>query len=184
MPNKEPFIKNECIVEIRYNPNSKLLDYRGKWAEAISQHMKLEHWNITNNRIEIFNEDKSTHIFLGYRNGGITISNVPNDKYFPNYINNLFSFIFALEGFGNPIFVERIGVRSKFCTPFPGPFKKLRNKYTNNYVNLTEHAYAVMGDAKLLDIGSPLRSFPRQTRKILILCVAQCQKNNILNFSQ
>ncbi len=150
-------IENECIFEIRYKPNSKLLDNRGNWAESISSHMNLEHWQIVGNRFDIFSEDKKYLLFLGYRNGGLSVSNVPNKEFFPNYTNKLLSFVFGLEDFGNPIFIERVGVRCKFCTPFNSSFENLRERYATRYISLTKQATEAIGnDAQLTDIGGHL----------------------------
>ena len=157
MPKTTNFVKNECIFEVRYKPNAKLLDHRGVWAEKIAQHLKLEHWQIVENRIDVFSEDRNTHAFLGFRNGGLTLLDVPNKEYFENYSRNLLEFIFALENFGNPIYIERIGVRCMFCTPFWGSFSELRDRFSTRYLNITKQGIEAIGsDAKLIDIGAPL----------------------------
>jgi hypothetical protein len=47
---------NEHVLEVRYKPNPKVLDYRGTWAESISDHMKLPEWRIVENRIDIYDK--------------------------------------------------------------------------------------------------------------------------------
>jgi hypothetical protein len=89
IPKSIGFRQNECIFEIRYKPNPKLLDRRGEWAESVSSHTKLEQWLIADNRIDIFNTEEITHMFLGYKNSGLTINDVPNKEYFPNYVEDL-----------------------------------------------------------------------------------------------
>jgi len=157
MPKTNAFVRNECIFEIRYKPNAKLLDHRGIWAEEIAQHLRLEHWQIVENRIDVFSEDRNTHAFLGFRNGGLTLLDVPNKEYFINYSKNLLAFIFGLEGFGDPVYIERIGVRCMFCTPYQGTFSELKDRFASRYLAITKQAMEAIGiDAKLKDIGAPL----------------------------
>jgi hypothetical protein len=147
-------LDNESLFEIRYKPNAKLLDHRGEWAEKLSKHMSLEHWQIVENRLDVFSEDKERLLFLAYRNGGAMLINIPNKDYFYNFTNKLINFVMALEHFGDPIYIERIGVRNKFCTPFPGTFESLRNRYATRYFNIPDKAKTAIGvDAELIDVG-------------------------------
>jgi len=148
---------NEHILELRYKPNPKILDLRGTWAEAISAHLQLPHWRIIENRIDIFDEGESLHVFIGFRNGGLIALDTPTSNFFPEKAGKLLSFVFKLEGFGDPLFLERIGVRSKFCSPFLGTFDELRDRYASRFVRMTEDAQKAIGSkAKLVDIGGPL----------------------------
>ena len=146
---------NEQILEVRYKPNAKILDYRGSWAEAISEHMKLPQWRIIENRIDIYDDKNRDHAFVGFRNAGFVAYNTSTKNYFADKAVKLFKFICSLEGFEKVPYVERIGVRSRFCKGYRGSFDTLRDKYTSNYLNLTERAREIIG-AKLLDIGGPL----------------------------
>ncbi len=49
---------NAHTLEVRYKPNPKILDYRGTWAELISNHMNLSEWKIIENRIDIYDKEK------------------------------------------------------------------------------------------------------------------------------
>jgi len=148
---------SEHTVEIRYKPNAKILDYRGTWAEAISKHMGLSDWGIIENRIDIFSKEKNMHGFVGFRNAGFVTLDAPTSNYFPDQALKLFKFLFGLDGFGDPIGVERIGVRYKFCTSFSGKFEELCNKYATKFLSITDKGKAVLGESvKLIDIGGPL----------------------------
>lgn len=146
---------NEHIFEIRYKPNPKVLDFRGSWAEAISDHMKLPEWRILENRIDIYDEKNEERAFLGFRNAGFVTHNTPTKNYFPEKTTKFFRYVLNLDGFERNPFVERIGVRSKFCAKYGGSFEELREKYTSNYLSLTDKAKKII-DAKLLDIGGPI----------------------------
>jgi len=66
-----------------------------------------------------------------------------------------FNYLFDLDGFEKSPYVERIGVRSKFCKAYKGDFDQLVKKYTSNYLSLTERAKKTI-NSKLLDIGGPI----------------------------
>lgn len=146
---------NEHVLEVRYKPNPKLLDYRGSWAELISDYMKLPQWRIVENRIDIYDEKNKDHAFVGFRNAGFVAHDTPTKNYFTDKSLKFFKYLFTLDGFGKKLYVERIGVRSRFCKEYRGSFDELRDKYTFNYLTLTEQAKKIV-DAKLLDIGGPL----------------------------
>lgn len=147
----------EHILEIRYRPNPKVLDLRGTWAESISKHMELEHWRIIENRVDLFDEDQSLHVFVGFRNAGCIALDPPTRNFFPDKAAKLLTHLFGLDGFGDPLFVERLGVRSKFCTAYSGTFDALTELYASNYLCLTPNAYKAVGQkVKLIDIGGPL----------------------------
>lgn len=157
MPDQIAKLINEHVLEIRYRPNAKVLDYRGAWAESISDHLDLPHWRIVQNRIDIYNEGQAIRAFIGFRNGGLTVLDSPTKNYFPDLAGKLFRYVFQLEGFDDPILVERIGARSKFCTPFAGSFDELKSRFAERYLSITEKAQEAIGDqAKLVDIGAPL----------------------------
>lgn len=146
---------SEHILEIRYKPNPKILDYRGTWAELISKELSLSEWLILENRIDIFDKPKKETFFVGFRNSGYICFNSPTSNYFPDKATKFVKYLFSLEVFGNPIIVERLGVRSKFITPHQPGFDDLRERYASRYLVLTDKAREAIG-AKLADIGGPL----------------------------
>ena len=146
---------NEHVFEIRYKPNPKILDYRGTWAELISTHMALSQWNIVENRVDIYDKANKNHAFVGFRNSGFVTLDSPTKNYFFDQATKLFSFVAQLDGFEKQPFVERIGIRSKFCTSFEKDFDELKNRYSQRYLTLPKEAEKAI-DAKLIDIGGPL----------------------------
>lgn len=168
-------IENECLFEIRFKPDPKLLDHRGRWAERISEHMKLDKWSISENRIDVFSEDRKSVAFLGFRNAGMVLSNVRSKDYFQNYTRNFLTFVLALESFGNRIFVERLGVRCKFADGFGGTFESLRNRFAMRYVRITDDGQAAIGDdAEIVDIGAPI-NFKDQVGTFNTMCGPMAQ---------
>ena len=147
---------SEQVLELRYKPNPKILDYRGTWAEMISTYMGLIHWQIKENRIDIFDVEEKNRAFIGFKNSGLIIRNSPTANYFPDQARKLFKYVFEeLEGFGKKLFVERVGVRSRVLSPFAGDLNNLVDLYSSHYLGLTPTASKML-DAELLDIGGPL----------------------------
>lgn len=148
---------NEHVVELRYRPNAKILDHRGVWAEQISEHLELPHWQIIENRIDIFSKGQTEHAFVGFRNAGYTAADTPTKNFFTDKATKLFRFLFTLDNFGRELFVERLGLKSKFSTIYEGTFEELTARFADRYVKLSpEAATAIGSDAKLVDIGAPL----------------------------
>jgi hypothetical protein len=157
MTAKTDSITNEHVLEIRYKPNPRVLDHRGTWAEQISEHLSLAHWRIVENRVDVFSEGQIEHAFVGFRNAGFTASDTPTRNFFSDKATKLFRFLFTLDAFGDSLHVERLGVRSRFCTPFDGSFEDLTAKFSTRYLTIAPAALKAIGDsAKLIDIGAPL----------------------------
>lgn len=146
---------NEHILEIRYKPNSKILDFRGNITEKISQHMNLSEWQIGENRIDVFKKDQSFRAFVAFRNSGIVIRNTSLPDYFPNQAVKFVRYLFSLETMANPVFVERLGVKSKFSIPYKGSFSELFENFKNKLIHLSDEALAAY-DAEIIDVGFPL----------------------------
>lgn len=155
MTEKVDPVTNEHVLEVRYKPNPKVLDHRGRWAEQISEHMGLRHWRIIENRIDIFSDNEVEHAFVGFRNAGFIVTDTPTKNFFPDKATKLFRFLFDLPDFGKNLHIERLGVRSKFCSLFKGSFEQLVDLFSSKYVGLTPPAReAVGGSAKLIDVGA------------------------------
>ena len=146
---------NEHVFEIRYKPNSKILDYRGTWAEMVSKHMQLSEWRILDNRIDIYDKVNKNHAFIGFSNSGFSCNDSSTKNYFYEQAIKLFSYISKFDGFDPEPFVERIGVRSKFCTAYEKGFDDLKNRFASKYLHLTPEAEKAI-NAKMVDIGAPL----------------------------
>jgi hypothetical protein len=157
MTEKVDPITNEHVLEIRYRPNPRILDLRGGWADKISTEMGLKHWRIVENRVDVFADEQTEHAFVGFRNAGFTASDTPTRNFFPDKASKLLRFLFTLDAFGDELHVERLGIRSRFCTPFSGNFETLVELFASRYVTLTPAARAAIGaGARLIDIGAPL----------------------------
>ncbi len=146
---------NEHTLEVRYKPNPKILDSRGKWAEIFSTKLSLPEWTILENRFDVHDKQRKETVFVGFRNAGYVCIDSPTRNYFPDKAVKLFRLLLTLEGFDNPLWVERIGVRSKFITSHPKGFDDLKDRYATRYLVLTEKAKEAIS-AKLVDIGGPL----------------------------
>ena len=145
----------EYIFEVRYKPNAKVLDSRGSWAEAISSEMGLPHWQIQENRVDIFDEEQNFRCFVAFRNAGCIIRNPATDKYFSDQVLKFIKKLGSLEDFPQNIHTERVGVRSKTLFPFTGSFDDLLKRYTERYLKLTSEASSIF-KASIVDIGLSL----------------------------
>lgn len=170
---------NELIFEIRYKPNSKILDYRGTWAEIIAEHMNLPEWQIVENRIDIYDKVSKTHAFVGFRNLGFACVNSSGHNYFYEQTAKFFRHISKQQGFEKEPFLERIGVRSKFCYCYENTFDNLLTNFVTRYYNLTSEAQKIV-KAKIVDIGAPL-NFEDENGYFNTLC-GPMKKNQIREF--
>jgi hypothetical protein len=117
--------------------------------------MEFSEWNITENRIDVFNKETNRRAFVSFKNAGLVIKNTPTKNYFPEQGNKLLRFLFKQEPFGDPLWVGRVGVRSRFATPYNGDFNDLLKLYMERYLNLTPGAKNVFA-AEITDIGGPI----------------------------
>ncbi len=154
--NSEFTLNTEYIVEIRFKPNPEILDYRGKWAKEISELLRLSHWGVTENRIDVFNDDdKTIQGFLSFRNMGFIIKNNPDSSNLYNKTYSLLQFVFNQREIFSPLYVERIGVRFKYAIPFLITFEELLAKSLNRVHAISPNITSLY-DAEIIDIGSPI----------------------------
>ena len=146
---------SELFFEIRYRANSKMLDHRGEWAESIALEFDCPQWRISENRIDVLSKDTHRNIFLGHKNCGFIFFLPQNVEQFMEHADQSIRHLFKLPGFDSPLSTTRVGVRSKFVTPFPGSFEQLRKLYLANYLDLTDIAKKTL-NATLVDIGGPI----------------------------
>jgi hypothetical protein len=145
----------EQLFEIRYTPNPRVLDFRGTWAQALSDHLALPEWEIDQNRIDIFNQDRSRRGFVSFRNCGFYVRNSPTVDFFPDQGVKLVRFMMSDDTFGDRLFVKRFGLRTRVATPFAGPFEALVARYSNRVARLNPEAARVF-DAEVIDVGAPV----------------------------
>jgi len=150
-----PRVISEHLIEIRYNPNPKILDYRGTWAEAVSRLMQLSEWRIDANRVDVSDKENIRRVFVSFKNAGMVINNSSNRNFLPGQSGKFLRFLFDQEAFGQKIFIKRIGVRGRFATAFGGEYKELLDLYTSRFVSLTDEAINAL-DAEVIDFGGPI----------------------------
>src|SRR6266404_4452269 len=92
----------ETVFEIRYQPNAKLLDHRGEWAEALAGHMSLPKWNILANRFDVFSADMTQHCFVSFRNAGMACLDSPTSNFFSDKAQRFFRQLIKFRDFGDP----------------------------------------------------------------------------------
>ncbi len=132
-----------------------MLDFRGSWAESISDHMQLSEWTVIENRIDVYSKDVRNRAFVGFGNSGFVTNDVPSKNYFEDQATKFSKLILGFKGFDTPLFVNRLGVKSKFFIPFEGKFVDLLERYATRFLCMTKNAVEIM-KAELTDIGGPL----------------------------
>lgn len=150
---------SEHILEVRYNANPKVLDYRGTWVEMIKDLMGLPHWQIVENRLDVFDRRDDEKIagdyrraFVSYKNAGLVIQDSPTRSFFPDQANKLLKFLLQQQGFGSPIHVNRLGVRSRFASVSGISFEELVTRYATRYMGPSSEAAFIFG-SQMSDIG-------------------------------
>lgn len=148
---------NEYTFEIRYKPNSKILDYRGELAESLASMFNLPHWRITDNRIDVHDDDKledaNERGFVSFRNAGCVIRNSTTYNHFFDKSKTILKFLFDRNNiFNKTIMIERMGVRTKFGSEFVGTFQALLDLYLNKYL-VPNDSISTIFDAEMIDFG-------------------------------
>lgn len=152
--NNSEKVINEHILEIRFTPNPKLLDYRGSFSEQIGILMGLPHWKIDTNRVDIFDDNETRKFFLSFRNFGSIIRNSDTKNYFSDQSVKFAKFLLDKKEFGTPI-IDRIGVRSRFCVLYDGTYEELLQQFATHYITVNpELANAIEG--KIFDLNFPI----------------------------
>jgi hypothetical protein len=146
---------NEQLVEIRYKPNPTILDYRGSWVEAISNHMQLTEWKIDINRIDSFDKQNTQHVFVSFKNAGSTFQDTKTKNYLSDKTNKFLKFLFEQPAFGKELHIFRIGVRGRFASTFDGKYDDLLQLFQSNYFTLSGPALEAF-NAEVKDIGLPI----------------------------
>lgn len=149
-------VLSEHVLEIRYKANPKILDHLGLWAGMISNNMELPEWEISKqNRVDAFDKENKNRAFVSYKNAGFVVLNTPTKNYFPDKAVKFLNYLMTLNDFEKTPYIERIGVRSRFCEEYKDSFDALKEKYSSNYLTLTEKAKNLISSS-LLDIGGHL----------------------------
>jgi len=130
-PTTSPILINDQLVEIRYRANAAILDYRGTWAEKLTNQLTLTDWQVIENRFDVFDKGDLRHGFASFKNAGFKVRNTPTKNYFPDQANHFFRFLLEQKAFGDSLFCSRIGVKSRFAIKYDGDFEKLLKLFTN-----------------------------------------------------
>ncbi|MGV8026154.1 MAG: hypothetical protein AB2L18_06330 [Anaerolineaceae bacterium] len=146
---------NEYIFEIRYKPNSKIIDLRGILTENISKFMGLSEWQITENRIDISNVENDLNIFISFKNAGLVIHNNPNNDFFLDQSIMFINYIFDQEPLITNQILERLGVRFRYLNPVNNSFDNLLKTYQERIVSINPK-FKDLVDAQVIDIGNPI----------------------------
>ncbi len=148
-------VVSEHVLEIRYKPDSKVLDHRGDLADSISRNLDLSMWRINQNRVDVHNKDGSKRVFVSFRNAGVVIQNPCDSNEFPNIANKFVNHILSQKPFKKKLPLRRIGVRSRFGFSSNIGFADLLSRYLRQFVDVRPEIIDCIG-ADLIDVGVPL----------------------------
>lgn len=147
----------EQVFEFRYSPIAKVLDHRGTWAQQLAKEMKMEHWRITDNRLDVFDKGYARSGFVGFRNSGYSMVNPSTRNLFPEQAVKLIKAMFHLPSFDSQLPITRIGVRGRFCTSFLGDFEVLLGRYCDKGFTISEEVKCALNPrAEIIDVGIPV----------------------------
>lgn len=146
---------SEHILEIRYKPNPEFLDYRGIYVNGISSLLGLTQWKIDDNRVDLSDEINVIKAFVSFRNFGISINESCDKNYFPNQANKFVNYLLNQKPFGNPIMINRIGIRTRIAYSLDIDFEKLLEIYTTKFFSLTTEVRRIL-NYKITDVSLPI----------------------------
>ncbi len=148
-------VVSEHVLEIRYKPDSKVLDYRGQLASALSNDFKLSEWRITQNRVDVYDKEQSTRVFASFRNAGAVVRNPPDSETFPNLTGKFIQFLAEQKPYRKKFPLLRLGVRSRFGFASSHSFPQLVERYLRRIVDIRPEVIDSIG-ARLIDVGVPV----------------------------
>jgi hypothetical protein len=145
---------NSQLLEFRFKPNPEFLDIRGKLAEELSDQLSFEHWNIIDNRVDVFKKDSVLRAFVGFRNAGFSSMCSPTRNYFFDNCSKFINKLFSYEIFEKGLEIQRIGFKTSFCNSYDGTFEDLKDRIFSRYMILSDGTKNVHDQsAKTVDIA-------------------------------
>lgn len=160
--NSQKLIKEELsefIFEIRFKPVPSILDLRGELTNKLSALTNLEHWAISQNRIDVHDhkedpEKAMERCFISFKNAGWLIRGNHNHRQFIKNCKSLINFWFSKDEIFDKGMVKplRIGVKFKYGDKYLGSFESLLSLYKNRYLSPSDNIQSIF-NASLKDIG-------------------------------
>src|SRR4051812_46883496 len=115
---KEQFLPNDQTMRVVFKPNSRVLDCRGRWAKELADLLHVEHWVISENTITLSDEARTRRFVVGFNQVAITCIDTESADAIHLASQMVLDYLALQPEFGTSIFVNRLGVSHRFCTPF------------------------------------------------------------------
>ncbi len=146
---------NRSLLEIRFKPRARVLDYRGELTEGLANTLNLANWKVDSNRIDLQDDSRSRHAFLSFRNAGFTAVNSPTDNYFSDQAKKFLDVLSKIKVFEEDLYVERIGCRILYLLHDRTSFEELLQRFRLSFADASDDAKKIF-DGEIVDIGLPL----------------------------
>ncbi len=142
----ERYLPNDISCQIDYKPNPLIMDRRGQWTAILCEKLEYPDWRIIENRLDVINKAQNARGYVSFNKCVFTLTDVNSHEVFATKASEFLETVFALDGFDNHLQVKRLGVRARFCTPFPASFDKLLARFTTLYIDLKDAAKSALGE--------------------------------------
>jgi hypothetical protein len=146
---------SERILEVRFKPEPRIVDYRGSWVLDFTQALGLSKWQIAPDFINMADDSLKTRAFLGVRSLGFVAIDASKPADFEDLASKFLRTFFSKEFFADGLFVTRIGIRSRFYTRFDHSFSDLMLLFRERFFDIKPSALKLF-NATLVDIGGPV----------------------------
>lgn len=146
---------SEHVLELRYKPDSRVLDQRGSLAASFSEYLKLSEWRITQNRVDVYDKEQTTRVFASFRNAGVVVRNPTDSENFPRLASKFVNFLSRQRPFNKTFPLVRLGVRSRFGFASQLPFSDLFGRFSNRVIDIQPEVRETIGGVPI-DIAFPM----------------------------
>jgi hypothetical protein len=142
------------IFELRFSPTHAFFDHRSQLLDVLywdrqTKKKNFEHWQLTDNRVEVFDADRNRTFFFSYQNCGFSCENAPTDHYAKDQLIKYVRLAFGVVG----EYIEeirRVGFRDTRIFPVRD-FDILATSLTGRFLKTDDPLFASL-NASVIDV--------------------------------
>ncbi len=142
--------KTVMLMEIRYEPDSQFFDSKGRYIYALKESMGLNKWELKDEDLELFSENKQKKVFFTYKHFGIVMVNPETNFEFCDAASKLIREIYKISFMSNQK-ILRIGLRTKRIKELDMKLEQFVEHKTKLFYNDT--ILGLLSDSEIIDIG-------------------------------